>query len=385
VSLKGLLQITLALSLLGAAAAKGEAIDPVVNVGSYNLHFHIVKGTGTPILFESGGGDDATVWLNILPALADITHATLITYDRSGFGKSGLDPKHYGIVNGVAGLEQGLQSLGYEGDVILVAHSFGGFYSTLYASRHPKTVKAVVLIDANVACFYTPERLAATQKSNDEAMPKLKDTKPGLYYQSGDFSRSVEVLRKTTFPSHIPVIDIVSEKTPFSESADIQDWKRCHQEFDNVGAHRQGIVAYASGHYVFEENPALTINAIVKAYIGTLSDEQRLPVLKRSLSYNLDAANQAKKQQADYSHSEDDLNNWGYTLIKQGEKQKAVEVLKLNVQMHPGSANVYDSLAECYEGLGNKAQAITNYQHSLTLNPSNEHATERLRALQGSN
>lgn len=371
------------MALLGSAAAKGETIDPMVNVGSYNLHFHIVEGTGTPILFESGGGDDATVWRDILPTLADITHATLITYDRSGFGKSGLDPKSHGIVNGMIALERGLQSLGYGGDVILVGHSFGGFYSTLYAVRHPETVKAVVLIDANITCFYTPERLASTQKSNDEAMPKLKDTKPGLYYQSSDFSHTVEILRKTTLPSDIPVIDIVSEKTPFSKTADVQDWRRCHKEFGDT-SHREGIVAYESGHYIFEENPSLAIDAIVKAYAGTLSDEQRLPVLERSLSYNLDSANQAKKQQADYNHSENGLNAWGYQLMTQGERQKAVEVFRLNVAMHPASANVYDSLADGYETLGNKAQAITNYQQSLTLNPNNKHATERLRALQSS-
>jgi len=384
VPLKEFLQIALALTLLGSLSAKGETIDSMVNVGNYHLHFHIVKGTGTPILFESGGGDDATVWRDILPALADITHATLITYDRSGFGQSGLDPQSHGIVNGMAALEKGLQSLGYNGDVILVGHSFGGFYSTLYAARHPKTVKAVVLIDANIVCFYTPERLVSTQKAIDESLPKLKDTKPGAYYQSSDFSRTVEVLRETSLPSHIPVIDIVSEKTPFSENADIQDWKRCHKEFGDA-AHREGIIAYESGHYIFKENPALTINAIVKAYASTLSDEQRLPILERSLSYNLDAANQAKKQQADYNHSEGGLNAWGYQLMRQGERQQAVEVFELNVAMHPRSANVYDSLAEGYEALGNKAQAITNYKQSLILNPDNKHANERLRTLQSSN
>lgn len=383
-SLKGLLQIALALALLGSLSAKGETIDSMVNVGSYDLHFHILKGTGTPILFESGGGDDATVWRDILPTVADITHATLITYDRSGFGQSGLDPQSHGIVNGMAALEKGLQTLGYNGDVILVGHSFGGFYSTLYATRHPETVKAVVLIDANIVCFYTPERLASTQKSIDEALLKLKDTKSGAYYQSIDFSRTVEVLRKTTLPPHIPVIDIVSEKTPFSASADIQDWKRCHKEFGDA-AHHEGIVAYESGHYIFKENPSLAINVIAKAYAGTLSGEQRLPVLERSLSYNLDAANQAKKQQADYNHSEGGLNAWGYQLMKQGETQKAVEVFKLNVAMYPKSANVYDSLADGYQALGNKAQAITNYQQSLMLNPGNKHATEQLRTLRNSN
>lgn len=47
----------------------------------------------------------STVWRNILSPLADITHATLITYDRPGFGRSGLDANRHGIVNGVTDLE----------------------------------------------------------------------------------------------------------------------------------------------------------------------------------------------------------------------------------------------------------------------------------------
>ena len=52
------------------------------------------------------------------------------------------------------------KSLGYAGDIMLVAHSLGGFYATLYASRHPQHVKAAVLIDANPACFFTDDYLA---------------------------------------------------------------------------------------------------------------------------------------------------------------------------------------------------------------------------------
>lgn len=371
----------LLMSLCAGTVALGQTVDPMVKVGGYDLHFHIVKGTGTPILFESGGGDDAEVWRDILPPLAVITHTTLITYDREGFGKSGVDSRRHGIQNGVVDLEKGLKSLGYSGDIMLVAHSYGGWYATLYASRHTDEVKSAVLIDANLVCFYPPARLAATRKSNEERMAKLKNIRPGLYYQSLDFPQTVEVMRRTPFPSSIPAIDLVSEKTPFSNETDIQEWKRCHQEFADASANRRGVTAYGAGHYIFLANPSLVVNAIVNAYAETLSDEQRLPVLQRSLAYNLDAANDAKRREAEYSHSEDDMNSWGYQLMRQGEKQWALEVFKLNVAMHPQSYNPYDSLAECYEALGDRVQASNNYQRSLALNPKNTHATERLKEL----
>lgn len=376
-----LFQIASILTALCATDAMCQAIDTAVDVGGYRLHFHIVKGTGTPILFESGGGDDATVWRDILAPLADITNATLITYDRPGFGKSGLDARRHGIVNGVIDLEKGLKTLGYDGNVVLVAHSLGGFNAMLYASRHPETVKAAVLIDANLACFFTSEHMAAARKSNEEAKAKYKDTKPGLSYLFGDFSDTIGVMRRTDVPPGIPVTDIVSEKTPLTEAADVSRWRLCHQQFVSAAPARRGITAYGTGHYVFRENPPLVINAIVEAYADTLG-EGRAFVLERSLSYNLEAANETKKKQVEYSHSESDLNSWGYQLLKQGEKEKALEVFKLNVGMNPDSANVYDSLAEAYESIGDKAQAIGNYKRSLELNPANSHATERLGVLQ---
>jgi pimeloyl-ACP methyl ester carboxylesterase len=86
------------------------------------------------------------MWDIILKPIADITHATLITYDRAGFGKSELDTSNHelgrhGILQGIEGLETGLKKLGYNGNTMLVASSFGGFCATLYAARHPEQAK----------------------------------------------------------------------------------------------------------------------------------------------------------------------------------------------------------------------------------------------------
>jgi pimeloyl-ACP methyl ester carboxylesterase len=95
----------------------------MVDVGGYRLHFHVIKGSGLPILFEAGGGDDASTWDSILAATANVTGATLITYDRAGFGKSEAAPLEYNIVKEVEGLEIGLAKLGYADDIMLVGLS----------------------------------------------------------------------------------------------------------------------------------------------------------------------------------------------------------------------------------------------------------------------
>lgn len=75
------------------------------------------------------------------------------------------------------------------------------------------------------------------------------------------------------------------------------------------------------------------------------------------------------------------INEWGYTLARQGNVKHAIELFKLNVSLHPGSWNTYDSLAESYEMQGNRALAMANYRQSLALNPKNTGAVEHLKKL----
>ncbi|MES1219667.1 MAG: DUF2911 domain-containing protein [Bacteroidota bacterium] len=64
-----------------------------------------------------------------------------------------------------------------------------------------------------------------------------------------------------------------------------------------------------------------------------------------------------------------ELNNYGYQLINQGQKDKAIEILALNTKKYPKSANAWDSLGEAYALNGDKKNAIANFKKSLSLNP----------------
>ncbi|UOG73129.1 alpha/beta fold hydrolase [Hymenobacter tibetensis] len=365
--------------------AHSQALDTLVDVGGYRLHFNIVRGKGLPILLEAGGGDDARVWQQLLKPLAAATGATLISYDRPGFGKSENskepDDAQHGIMSGIQGLETGLKKLGYSKDLLLVAHSYGGFYSTLYASRHPEAVKAVVLVDAMLACYATDEFLASMMRDMQADIAKNKVENRGRYYQTSNYAATVKVMRKVSFPASIPVIDLVAE-APFSpKPEEAARWRTCHKEFTAASPNRESITAYGCGHYIFLDNPALVVSAIAKAYGNTRGQQKNADLLKRSLAYSLESNNELKKRETEYRHSESDLNTWGYTLMRQGETQKALEIFKLNTVMHPQSGNAFDSLAEAYLHAGNKELAKINYKKSVELDPKNNNAVEVLKTL----
>ena len=83
-----------------------------------------------------------------------------------------------------------------------------------------------------------------------------------------------------------------------------------------------------------------------------------------------------------YDFSESELNELGYELLNKGKTTDAIEILKLNVEAYPDSANVYDSLGEAYMKHGDRELAIKNYNKSLQLDPSNANAAAMLKRLE---
>jgi pimeloyl-ACP methyl ester carboxylesterase len=306
--------ILLIFSLVLCVAANGQSkeSDIMVNVPGGRVHFHVIKGTGVPILFDAGGGDDGSVWDGILKPVSEITGATLITYDRLGFGRSEFDSadssRQHGLLNGVEDLEAGLKTLGYDGDLVLVAHSLGGFYSQFYASRHPDRVKAAVLIDSSYACMFTPDvnldKMMDSMKAMVPDLENLKRTNPGRYYIYVNYPDTVHIMRKTPFPASIPVVDLVSELTPYSDAGDKARWQACHKQFAAAEPNREGIVAYGSGHYIFQENPPLVVESIVEIYSSVLGAPQRSQVLERGMAYAVASANESYRREAASRHSQ---------------------------------------------------------------------------------
>ncbi|MCX6227365.1 MAG: tetratricopeptide repeat protein, partial [Bacteroidia bacterium] len=82
-----------------------------------------------------------------------------------------------------------------------------------------------------------------------------------------------------------------------------------------------------------------------------------------------------------YYFIETDINNWGYALMAENKFADAIEVLKINTDKFPGSANAFDSLGEAYMKAGHKELAIKHYEKSLQLNPQNTNALEQLKNL----
>jgi tetratricopeptide (TPR) repeat protein len=67
--------------------------------------------------------------------------------------------------------------------------------------------------------------------------------------------------------------------------------------------------------------------------------------------------------------TENELNNYGYQLMNNGQVDKAIEMFILNTKRFPKSANCFDSLGEGYVTKGDSKNAIANFKKSLSMDP----------------
>jgi hypothetical protein len=77
------------------------------------------------------------------------------------------------------------------------------------------------------------------------------------------------------------------------------------------------------------------------------------------------------------------INQAGYELMAKGKLREAIDLFKLNVQFHPESWSVHDSLGEAYAKAGETGLAIENYSKSVQLNPKNGAGVAALKKLKG--
>ncbi|PKV52870.1 alpha/beta hydrolase family protein [Aquimarina sp. MAR_2010_214] len=259
------------LILLIHNTGQSQTIDTLINVGNHQLHFEIIKGNDTPILFEAGNGDDGSVWKPILQDIYKATGATLITYDRAGLGKSEIDTTKISFKQEIKNLNKALKKLGYSKNYFLVAHSFGGFYASEFAQRNKGKINGAVFIDVGTPCIITKEWASNYKKSLPaDVWVMLKQHRVGLYYLLQNFSTIADYMSTRYISNDIPLTLIVAENLPDSNTLRTEEdrinWVKCLKDFGNLPNHKY-VLAKNTDHKVWEKDPKTVIEEITKLYL----------------------------------------------------------------------------------------------------------------------
>ncbi|GAA4172842.1 alpha/beta hydrolase [Sphingobacterium ginsenosidimutans] len=258
--------------LLSAFDLFAQSKDTTISVGQHSLHFNIIAGKGIPIIFESGGGNDASVWQKLLAPLSARLGAPLITYDRAGFGKSGIDTANVNLSTEVADLKRALNKLGYNEQYFFVAHSFGGNYTLKFAHENKGQVLGAVMIDIVSPYFMTMERGKSLKIEYADRLQEIKKESLGFYHLTMNYENSTAILHEVAPHATIPMTIIGSGITAFEEpdrSKCVAALKKFADEKDN----RKYVLEPNAQHHIFYDNPALVIEEIQSLYKKTTSTE----------------------------------------------------------------------------------------------------------------
>jgi pimeloyl-ACP methyl ester carboxylesterase len=261
-------------TLATAQDQPAQAVEKLVDVGGYNLNFRIIQGEGLAILLEAGGGMDSTEWNALAPRLARETGATVIAYDRAGFGKSDLPETKYDLHEDTAALWRGLRTLGLDKDLILVGHSYGGFLIRFEAAEQPNAVRGLVFVDPFTVEFV--DTLGIEYCNNHPMMGKLPfDTsRPETLNKwqrasvrmvgapGSNLAEKIAVMRKAVIPEGIPVRVITAGIAFLPKPEEQKAWRESHERFTASIKGAMLVVADKSGHMILFSQPDLIVSVV---------------------------------------------------------------------------------------------------------------------------
>ncbi len=252
-----------------SAPADPRSVTHLLSVNGHRLAFYVTPGSHRlpVIVLDAGGGLDASYWKKVAPVLARQTGAEVITYDRSGEGRSPYIPGPWRAPHAAVDLAAGLAQLGVTKDIVLVSHSLAGEIATYFVRAHPHAVAGAVLVDASLPPFYTTaetERIVAANQQQIAALKgqPLTPATRQLLDEADGYGPVHLAYHKLAWPASVPATAIVSATTPFPTAFDAQLWRQAQREFVGAAPNRNLIVADHSSHDIPLDRPDVVIKAV---------------------------------------------------------------------------------------------------------------------------
>jgi pimeloyl-ACP methyl ester carboxylesterase len=278
---------TIAVLLLPFAGPLPAPLDTLVDVGGYHLHMVVYRGTRPlTIVMESGGGASLAAWSGVEATLAERSGATVVAYDRAGFGESGTGPADLTPRQQVRQLHEALERLGTPPARIVVGHSYGGLLSLLHAHLYPKRVRGLVLVDPMNARFVqaTGDFVQSTVPHIDHPA-SAKDT--AIARMVGTFDDLARDPAASDARLEVPIVVITAGQAWWKKPDIDRAWRDSHMAIASAAPHRRLVVADGSDHDVPEKRPEAIVEAVLSltAQLTTgLHDGGRKPADYSSLT-----------------------------------------------------------------------------------------------------
>jgi pimeloyl-ACP methyl ester carboxylesterase len=218
-----------------------------------------VLGSGDPVVVMLAGlGDGMDSFEDVAPDIARV--ATVIIYDRAGYGGSAAasSPRDAEAVDReLSGL---LAQIGVRGPYVLLGHSVGGLYAEYIAAKHGDQVTGLILEESRPADF--TRRCEAAQAgwcTPPELLTWLMPT--GAQDEFEALAATIAQVESARSVSGQRVM-ILSRSTPEEPTAIDALWAHAQADLAARYAGSQHLTATHAGHYIHQDERAWFVASI---------------------------------------------------------------------------------------------------------------------------
>lgn len=380
-----------------AEAGTSQIESGYIEVPNGRLYYE-KTGQGAPIVLLHDGLQHRTLWNHQFPSWGN--RYTLIRYDRRGYGDS---PAATELFSDVDDLLTVFDKLGID-KAVLIGVSAGGRLALDFAAAHQERLTGLVVVSGVVrgmpltdhfttragrittamygdlkklSDYYVNEDPYEIWEGNPQVRAELQQLMKGY-----DNNLPAMFSRLQQAPER-PTIEALGEFTvPTLVMIGDRDLPDIHAQAGTISTGIKGaemVVITNSGHRIPMEQPERFAEAFF-SWLSRSKFNQALNTGGVASAVDLFRAEWQRMPEAP-ALTENRLNALGYQYLLQGKLDDALTLFKLNVEVYPKSANVYDSYGEALLAKGDTTAAVMNYKKSLQLNPGNTNAETVLKGL----
>ena len=250
------------LLLLLAQPLFAQKVDTLrVVVDSARMHLFVSGSGSTTVVLEAGAAGDSRTWVKVQPPLS--RHARVVSYDRLGYGQSQSAKRPRTAAVMAEQLREGLRNAGIAPPYLLVAHSFGGIISRVFAGLYPSEVMGLVLVDPALETFYSRAATEAPQAYLKQLEEDLLWAETGaaepVRREYLGYEASLLQARLASLPAPLSMTILSASKMELAPEL-LAIWLEEHARWaEKVGARR---IVVDHGHRIPQERPELVVNAV---------------------------------------------------------------------------------------------------------------------------
>lgn len=234
--------------------------EGTVDIGTYQLDTYFKESNSKYlILFESGLGDDHSVWQTKKIADQVSKIMDLVMYDRGGYGQSTVDGQPRTIEQLRKDLEAIVNQYAHGRQVILVGHSLGGMIIRDFAIQNPDKTAAILFVDASHELYNNPDSVQVDLIYN--AFKDAYGADSGAALEARYLMEDAQYMSNLPNLPDVPVIALTSMKIDKDhDQADRELWFASKEAMKPGVTSFEHITTTKSGHYIMLEEPNLVLN-----------------------------------------------------------------------------------------------------------------------------